>query len=87
MTGIYFHTEYAGYSTYRERCDQTTAFALSPQVAVFADFDRDNIAEHIWLTLDMSEQEEVGSIMKAFHDLFNILEDDTYSRELKCAVN
>lgn len=62
-------TVYTGYSTYREKCDQTTAFACSPQVAVFADFDRENIVEHIWLKLDVSEQDEVESMMNAFHAL------------------
>jgi hypothetical protein len=62
-------TVYTGYSTYREKCDHTTAFACSPQVAVFADFNKDNITEHIWLTLDVSEQDELESIMNAFHAL------------------
>ena len=62
-------TVYTGYSSYREKCDQTTAFACSPQVAVFADFDRENIVEHIWLKLDVSEQDEVESMMNAFHAL------------------
>ena len=62
-------TVYTGYSTYREKCDYTTAFACSPQVAVFADFNKDNITEHIWLTLGVSDQDEAESIMNAFHAL------------------
>ena len=60
---------YTGYSTHREKCEQTAAFGNSTEVAVFADFGKDDVVEHIWLALDVTEQDEVELMLKAFHAL------------------
>src|SRR5689334_6677593 len=48
-----FGPVYTGYSSYRERSNNTVAFSPSPDVVLFADHNDESIIEHIWLSLDV----------------------------------
>lgn len=51
-----------GYSTYREKCQNTIAYGDNENVVIFFNFDKDtNFVKNIWLTLDTYNENEKES--------------------------
>ena len=60
-----------GYSTYRERCEDTYAFGYDDNVVIFYEV-KDGHVEHIWLSLFIRDSEEMMRAGRVFASLSKI---------------
>ena len=54
-----FDEVFSGYSSYREKCERTSAFGYDANVAVFYE-EKDGFIGNIWLALDIYEENDVS---------------------------
>jgi len=62
---------FTGYSTYRERCEDTFAFGYDNNVVIFYEV-KDGIVEHIWLNLLIRESDDIVRAKKVFSSLSKV---------------
>lgn len=60
---------YTGYSTHRERCKNTRAWATSCGTALLADFDGTGIIEHLWIVNEPPKAEDIDQFQQALRTL------------------
>lgn len=71
----YYDTVYTGYSSYRELCQSTHAFALNDNIAVFYSVE-DNIVDDLWLAMTPMTKEEADvaqKVLEAIGDLGELI--------------
>lgn len=60
---------YTGYSTYRERCNNTRAWVLTNGTALLADFDGTGTIEHLWIVKEPLAAENIDQFKHALRAL------------------
>ena len=60
---------YTGYSTYRERCNNTRAWVLPCGTGLLADFDQTGIIAHLWIVKEPPVAENVEQFLQALRAL------------------
>lgn len=63
-----------GYSSYSKEALNTCAFGLNNNVIVFFDYDKNDIVQNIWLTLDIADKIDIANTEKLVHKLSKVSE-------------
>jgi hypothetical protein len=64
-----FKKVYTGYSTYKDRCNNTICYGYNESCAVFADWNREQMVKHVWTSLFSSDQNELTTVINGIHSL------------------